>query len=217
MSSSVEAKSGVLYFRSSKSGRGGGGEKKSSLLGEQRWVHKIDAVNRQLAPLRLSKGNRFEPPARGASSLGSISHRLSIHRFSEVKIMSAFGKLKNALVPFRARFSSDVNLWENQVVALLCMEWESSQSFPRVTLSLTLLQCLHGNQRLASKLSCLLNLPTPCFSLLFSTVKNEPLFFYPPSLRPSILTLLYCFVLIFFFPCNSLSNLLLKSSIQLKK
>lgn len=41
------------------------------------------------------------------------------------------------------------------------MEWESSQSFPWVTLSLTLLQCLHGNQRLASKLRCLLNLPPP--------------------------------------------------------
>lgn len=44
--------------------------------------------------------------------------------------MPAFGNLKNALVPFWARFSSDVNLGENQVVALFCTERESSQSFP---------------------------------------------------------------------------------------
>lgn len=98
-----------------------------------------------------------------------------MHYLSEVKIMPGFGKLTSTLSLSGARFSSDVNLCKNQVVALFCIKWDSSQSFPRVTLSLNLLHHLHGNQRPASeRRGCLLNprLASPPCSV-FSMIENH--------------------------------------------
>lgn len=102
--------------------------------------------------------------------------------FSQVKHTSFFRskdhvwfwQAQKLLVPFSARFSSDVNLWENQVVVLFCIKWDSSQSFPRVTLGLNLLHHLHGNQRPASECGCLLNpLLASLPSSAFSVIKND--------------------------------------------
>lgn len=85
-----------------------------------------------------------------------------------------FWQAQKLLVPFWARFLSDVNLWENQVVALFCIKWDSRQSFPRVTLGLNLLHHLHGNLRPARECACLLNpLLASLLSSVFSVIKND--------------------------------------------
>lgn len=63
----------------------------------QRGCHNAEAGHRQhpFPPphtLLVQEASLWSP-AGDTSSLGSVSHRLSIHHLSEVKIMSAFGKL----------------------------------------------------------------------------------------------------------------------------
>lgn len=118
------------------------------------------------------------------------------------------------LVPFWARFSSDVNLWENQVVALFCIKWDSSQSFPRVTLGLNLLHHFHGNQRPACECGCLLNPLLASFpSSVFPLIKNDLLPFALTHSRSHPPTFILCPHFLFQHPPNQI----FKSSIQFFK